>query len=443
MANSKEVLSKVVTNTENPDFDINKTPNSRGFRKIYDNAYKPGFIDKATPEVFKMSVDRELGEISKALFKTGERDSDLSDENQVVKEIVEELRVEVDESSASIVEVKRVVASNTLAIAETKLELEASITDVNAKITTTNQVVANLESSTAQQITNLETTFNDETASIRQELSSVSSGVTGLETKWSITTDVNGKVAGVELMNGTRGSEFNILADKFRVYNGATDDAVFEIVGGKTKIKNAVVGDIYSDNWDGVNTGWGINKSGTAVFNSVKVRGEVNATSGIFDNITINENCIVNASAKIKDAQVDTLQIAGNAVTIPTFKEVFFSPNLQINANTVPYDVGCNIENIYYSDKAEILCFASGLVEGHGPTDFTVRIRVMKDGNIVEDKEFGSSVGNSWSTISTYMTSFTIPSAGTYSFYLLAGDRNTNGYYLLKNISLSVLGAKR
>lgn len=45
---------------------------SREFGKNPTNHYKPGFIDTSTPEMMKMSLDRELGEISKALYQTDE-----------------------------------------------------------------------------------------------------------------------------------------------------------------------------------------------------------------------------------------------------------------------------------------------------------------------------------------------------------------------------------
>ncbi|MCP5623906.1 DUF3672 domain-containing protein, partial [Klebsiella pneumoniae] len=43
-------------------------------------------------------------------------------------------------------------------------------------------------------------------------------------------------------------------------------------------------------NWDGVN-GWAINKNGNAWFGNVSVRGNIQATSGVLNNVTINENC--------------------------------------------------------------------------------------------------------------------------------------------------------
>lgn len=90
------------------------------------------------------------------------------------------------------------------------------------------------------------------------------------------------------------GAEFQVGFFKIKTSPTATADTVFEVVGGVTQIKNAVIGTgtitsaniadtIQSTNWNaGSNTGWQINKAGTATFNNVTVRGAVFASSGSF-----------------------------------------------------------------------------------------------------------------------------------------------------------------
>ncbi|WP_426729293.1 phage tail tip fiber protein [Enterobacter cloacae complex sp. 357B1] len=69
---------------------------------------------------------------------------------------------------------------------------------------------------------------------------------------------------------------------------------------------------IQSSNWDGTN-GWMINKNGTANFCNVTVRGNIQATSGVLNNVTINENCNIlgtSASLIVGDQVVHNLQVS-------------------------------------------------------------------------------------------------------------------------------------
>lgn len=56
-----------------------------------------------------------------------------------------------------------------------------------------------------------------------------------------------------------------------------------------------IVGTVYSANWDssGGTQGWRIDKNGNASFQNAIVRGEMHATTGTMDNVTINQNCTI------------------------------------------------------------------------------------------------------------------------------------------------------
>lgn len=83
-----------------------------------------------------------------------------------------------------------------------------------------------------------------------------------------------------------------------------------------TYIDNAAIGnaqiggDIWSSNFVAGSAGWRIYRSGSAEFRNVTVRGDVEASS-------LKANTAMIDRAHLKDAVVDTLQLAGNAVTIP------------------------------------------------------------------------------------------------------------------------------
>lgn len=445
MSNSR---MKLMQKTDEPVVGpTGDSANSRAFQKILENTYKPGFIDKTSEESLKMSVDYELAEISKALFQTSERESNLIVDTETAKKLVSELKVEVDGNKASITEVKEVTIENEKAVAKLEVTVESNYEETNAKIVKTDQTVAELDRATAESIRELKAEIEGGEGSLSEKLEVIADKVAGIETEWSITSDVNGKIAGVQLINGTnKKSEFNVLADVFKVSHDADAGiAPFEIVDGKTKIRNAVVGTIHSDNWDGGSNGWAVTKEGFAAFNDVTVRGHIIGQSGILNNLTIAEDCNILGTARIADAQVNTLQIAGNAVTIPVSKTVYMSPATRVPAGTEPFDVGCVVDGVVYSDKAEVIFLSSGVAAGHGPTDIAIRMQILKNGVPVGEAEISTSLGNGWTTVSTFMTNLTIHEAGTYSFRALVGNRNpnTSGYYDLSNLSISILGTKR
>lgn len=217
---------------------------SRGKGLILETPYRPGFVDDKDLETVKMAVDKELSEISNAFYETTERTADT---------ITRIERLEIgggtEELRAMIEEVEKVSIAGDVALAEkiTTLKAESEAGDVK----------------------------------LEQEMSVVSDKTGKLEAKWGIQMDVNGKVSGVSMNNDGATSEFNIVADKFRVSDGTKDLIPFEVVGPNTRIKSALVEHIQSDNWDGVN-GWAINNKGDAIFRNGEFKGDVRAESGYF-----------------------------------------------------------------------------------------------------------------------------------------------------------------
>ena len=73
--------------------------------------------------------------------------------------------------------------------------------------------------------------------------------IEGLGAQWTIKTDVNGRVAGVGLLNTGDVSLFEILADQFAIFHpSATDSLVFGVADGKTVMSGAYIEDATIDN---------------------------------------------------------------------------------------------------------------------------------------------------------------------------------------------------
>ena len=60
--------------------------------------------------------------------------------------------------------------------------------------------------------------------------------------------DVNGKVSGLIMGNDGETSTFDVIADKFRVSHGENSQTVFQVVDGKTTIKEALIGELTAGN---------------------------------------------------------------------------------------------------------------------------------------------------------------------------------------------------
>lgn len=319
---------------------------SREFGKTPNNHYKPGFIDTSTSEMMKMSIDRELGEISKAMYKTDEvantKDNgiykgtwnpkvgaypDANQENswwdvitdndavvnfdgknwktfqklqyntetrtyklvedtssQIVKERIDELRVSSGSNEAAIEALERVVIDGDTALALRIDTVEAGYksedTTIKASVTTETQARVSGDSANASRIETVKTELEGSIASVNTTATTALTKTGQLEAKWGVRVNVNNKVTGIQLNNNGNQTSFAVQADQFIISDGTSNTgAPFEVVGGVTKIKNASVGTISSDNWDGANNGWAITKDGYANFQNVIVRGNLSANT--------------------------------------------------------------------------------------------------------------------------------------------------------------------
>lgn len=134
--------------------------------------------------------------------------------------------------------------------------------------------VSNKTNSTATSVGTLTTTVNGHTSSINETKTSLN----GISAKWTMETNVNGKVSGIYQHSTGKSSGLDIITDKFTLSNGTT--------------------------------------AGYAPF-----RQEGNIT---YLNMAVIKDASI-ATAKIANLAVDTLQIAKHAVTVPV---LVYRPNV-------------------------------------------------------------------------------------------------------------------
>lgn len=182
----------------------------------------------------------------------------------------------VSTQGAQITSIQTVANSNAGKIASLETELSATETDLNAKITTNKNAITTTNQAMTSMDTRLTSSVGSNTSAIQQqgiaisnvdsalslykqentaEVNGVKSSVTTLSqaqvttdgkvnSLYTLKVDANGKVAGMSLGATSQGSTVDFLADTFRIASSAGTQSVFEVRGGNTMIKNALIGSL-------------------------------------------------------------------------------------------------------------------------------------------------------------------------------------------------------
>ncbi|MGF6476635.1 putative phage tail protein [Pantoea dispersa] len=144
------------------------------------------------------------------------------------------------------------------------------------------------------------------------------------------------------IVNGTQvETRFAVNANQFVVLSGSGNTLyspfiirdgqvlINQAFIGKAWITNAMIGDyIESTGYVTGQTGWHINKNGTAEFSGVTVRGKIYASEGELNNVTINENCTIKGTLSANRINGPLMQTA-----------LYFFNQFNTNAtNTVYWD---------------------------------------------------------------------------------------------------------
>jgi len=189
-------------------------------------------------------------------------------------------------------------ASADSALASRASSLEATVnsaTDGNlalkARISTEETARATADSALAIRATSLEATVNGQSASIttlQSTSASLQGDVTNLNAQYGVTVSA-GKVTGFKLNSSATTSDFIVQADRFKIENAS--GAPFEVIGGTTYIKEAMINTL---NADKITTG------------------TLSASRLILDGLSLVNS---GGTLRVGDAGVNTVNISANAVT--------------------------------------------------------------------------------------------------------------------------------
>lgn len=198
--------------------------------------------------------------------------------------------------------------------------------DATARLDEFKRTQAQKDTATATAVQTLQTTVNGQTASIQQHAQSLN----GLNAQYTVKVQTGGIVAGIGLASSNGVSDFAVRADKFYVAPPTGTNKGVSPFMVLTRLTNI--------NGTSVPAGTYIDSAfihRASITNAHIVNGAIDTVkiaNGAIDNAKIQDGVIDNAkiangaitTAKIGVAQVDTLQIKGEAVIVPRLQ---YSPH--------------------------------------------------------------------------------------------------------------------
>lgn len=356
--------------------------------------------------------------------------------------------------------------TNDLAIVSAVNTALAQITGVSTSISQSGEnLIANWTTAQAQKWSQIESevlTSGGQTirAALLQESQTRANLEGDVYASYTLRVDANGNIAGFGLAADENSSEFIVRADKFAVVTdlGGSPHVPFAIgpsgaeftgltswgnVQGKTGfaaldgkitpsnvttyIDNAALGNaqiggnLWSTNWNYAGgTGWLLDRSGNFYGNNIYARGDIEASSLKANTLMVNRANIVNAA-------VDTLQIEGNAVTVPVHaRTTGVSLSLAYtDILTAPINALGNLVSIFVSitGRKEIEAWR-----------FAVRV-LSPSGAVLASYDQSALLTHSVNLITSSYE------AGTYRVQALRGSAGLNAY--ADNVSLFMIGTKR
>lgn len=305
-----------------------------------------GLIDVIEEQIKQTEGYKQLVGLSESSAQAAIENAKAAIENALANDKdVQRQYKENGSMKASITETRAIVLTEKEAIAIFMQEINSTVENISSAVTTLNETIASNEEATALALQSLNTKVGDvETnmSSTMQIVSDIDGNLSAYNT-FRIEVDdngtkyVTGMTQGIE--NTSEGYQSNtvFLQDRFTIMNaaGGTPQTIFTTQGNQVIIDSTVIGDatinyakisdtLKSTNFVSDSSGWQILKNGAAEFNDVTVRGtvyasngsfsgEIKASSGYLDNVTINENCIIKGTLRAEKIEGDV----GRSIWLP------------------------------------------------------------------------------------------------------------------------------
>lgn len=220
---------------------------------------------------------------------------------------------------------------------ELRTQIAARSADALAQIDEVRTVAVTTEAAFASLSTTATATWGSLTAFVEESATAIATLDGYAAAAWSITTNVDGYVAGIQLINGGGAtSAFIVVADKFQVqlpgYNGGAPLAVFTVgtINGVAAV--------------------GINGANMYLDGTLHARAIV---AGSITAAKIGTGEITSASGVIGALSVQSLSIADNAATVPQVQQL--GSNLSIGGGTTFLSFNLSIDTTGLSGKSIVI----------------------------------------------------------------------------------------
>jgi hypothetical protein len=335
---------------------------------------------------------------------------------------------------------------------------------------------ASADSALAQSISTVSTTVGQNTASVQAAATSIN----GLEGQYTVKIDINGAVAGYGLASTTTAagnivSEFVVNADRFAIMRGGSNTTAASVpfivqasattIGGVAvpagvymtdafirngSIINAKIADAAIDNAKIANLSADKINAGTISTSLLNIDGStLSSLNGVLQVNALNANKITAGTLSssrlfldgvtidtdgsgrviIKNLGVDTLQIKGNAVTVPSSAFTAAAVNAPTTAQSVSWT----------ASGATVFIAASWTQNGSGNAgNYGGTVYLKYGGTTLWSQSFNGSNGQAVQRAANI--SF-VPSAGTATITL--ESVGYDGTYTMSNRSLFALETKK
>ena len=341
------------------------------------------------------------------------------------------------------------------------------IYDVNTITTDVNTLTGDV-SSIASSVSTISTTVGSNTTSIQQNTTSIN----GIEGEYSVRIDSNGYVAGFGLINGGSGSSaFYVRADKFAIAspgqnsiipftvvttpytasNGVSVPAGTYIDAAYIKAATITAAKIGSVNADTITSGFiasaridtnTIKANQIDIDNVTLVANGNSLQIGVVDTGNIEDDAIT--TTKIGNAQVQTLQIAGQAVTIPAGTTGTQNASITYSTSGWTTVATLSINNGTNASTMPSAIFVQGYLNFHATTYGTTNsqpVLRIEDGTGT-GWQSGTTSRVGYSSALSVVGSFQATS-GIQTFYLKARNEVATAGYTVKANGLFVQGIRR
>lgn len=325
--------------------------------------------------------------------------------------------------------------------------LYADVDENKAAILQEQQVRSDAESAVASQLNALVTQMGDSSAAIEAEKQARVSADNALitdVTNWAAKTNI--AAAGLANEITARTNADTSLAQQIQTAqtqlgsNLASVQTTMQTQINATNGKVNNIGALWSAKVDvnGLVGGFGVYNSGQFVEAGFDVdRFWVGRTTDKVKPFIVDSGVVYIDKARIRNADIDTLKIAGKAITVPAFVEVW--PSINIPANTYPATQIIGYTDTF-ADAADVLVTVCVVSSNTGPaTNCTIALYV--DGMINAQRNVSISAG--WTT-SVMVTFGTRVSKGSHTFSIRVGNTwESGGPWVSPYASASFTGYQR